>query len=263
AWAKVERAREHRDLLNSEIIAAFREPEQRPWVGTKYEEETGDHVVYVTRMPDLSGLVRRASLLFGDSIHNLRSALDHTVYELALLNSDGEIENPRRLAFPITDSEKLWKSEAYRLRELTPDDAAVVQWYQPYEALLRAGQPPGARTLLGMLRDLDDWDKHRLLTTVAVPDAGLADPHPQAMAIWTAHAFTLLSQPGALPLIPVELGTVLARTKFPDGVRLVDMDMAGYVAGRIHLADGNRDVIEVLDGLAERVTEIVRRFAPE
>ncbi|MEX2228363.1 MAG: hypothetical protein WEB13_01875 [Dehalococcoidia bacterium] len=262
AWAKVKRAREHRDTLHAEILATFAEPDQRPRVGTKYEQETGDHVVYVTYMPDLSVLVERASLLFGDAIHNLRSALDHTVFELALINKHGQIKHPRRLAFPITDSDEFWKREAYRLGELSPDDAAVIKWYQPYEALARAGQPLGARTQLGMIRDLDDWDKHRLLTTVAVPDAGIANPHPQAMAIWMQFAFARVNESGPIPLVVVELGTVIARTKFDDGIRLVDMDMAGYVAGRIHLANGNLDVIEVIDTLSTRVTEIIRRFDP-
>jgi hypothetical protein len=258
--AKVKRAREHRDALKSETSAVFAERDNLPRVGTKYEEETRDHVLYVSYMPDLSALIERASLLFGDSIHNLRSALDHLVYALALAHKDGRIEQPRRLAFPITDNEDNWRREVYRLSEISPEDRAIIEWYQPYNAVSRAGQPVGSLTLLGYLRDLDDWDKHRLLAPVIVPGSGLQNPEPQAMAIWTPSAFASLTDPSAYEIKPVELGTIVARTKFPDGIRLADMDMAGYLAPMLNLLPGQFEIIEILDTLSSRVSEIIRRF---
>jgi hypothetical protein len=261
AWAKIERASEHRDALKTEISAAFAERNKLPRVGTKYEEETGDHVVYVSYMPDLSALIERVSLLFGDSIHNLRSALDHLVYTLALIHKKGEIEHPRRLAFPITDSEDTWRREVYRLSQVSAEDRAIIEWYQPYNAVARAGRPTGSPTLLGYLRDLDDWDKHRLLTPVVVPGSGLQNPDPQALAIWAPSAFASLSDPSAYEIRPVELGTILARAKFPDGMRLANMDMAGYLAPMLNLLPGQFEVGEMLDTLLGRVREIIERCA--
>lgn len=262
-WAKVKRAGEHRDALNAEIVSAFTERDHLPRVGTRYEEETGDHVLYVSYMPDLSALIERASILFGDSVHNLRCALDHVVFELAMAHKKGQIEHPRRLAFPITDSENNWKQEERRLTEVSPEARALIKWYQPFEALARAGQPPGTPTLLGYIRDLDDWDKHRLLTPVTVPGASLADPQPDAMAIWTAAAMASLVDPSAYELKAVELGTIFARTTFPDSVRLMDMDMAGFLAPQLNLLEGQFEVIKMLDTMASRVIEIIRKVAPE
>jgi len=261
AWAKIERAGEHRDALKAEISAAFAERDNLPRVGTKYEEETGDHVVYVSYMPDLSALIERASLLFGDSIHNFRSALDHLVYALALIHKNGEIEHPRRPAFPITDSEDDWRRKVRRLCEVSTEDRAIIKWYQPYNAVARAGRPIGSPTVLGYLRDLDDWDKHRFLMRVVVPSSGLQNPHPQAMAIWTPSAFASLADPGAYEIRPVELGTVLARAKFPDGVRLVNMDMAGYLAPMLNVPIGQFEVGEMLDTISGRLREIIERWA--
>lgn len=260
AWAKLDRATEHRDGLDREINAFFEERSRVPRLGTKYEEESGDHVLYVTFMPDLGPLLQRSSLLFGDAVHNLRSALDHVAFEAASIHQWGDIQHPRRIAFPITDDADRWKRECnYRLSELHPDDVAAIRWYQPYEALIRAGQPSGARTLLGLLRDLDDWDKHRLLTAVAVPGAGLVDPHPQAMAIFMPTVLGLLAGPDPIPYVPVELGAVIARARLPDGVRLPDMEMAAHLSGRIHLVDGNVEVIETIDTIWSRVVEIIRK----
>ena len=255
--AKIQRAREHR-ALKAEITTTFAKRDNLPRVGTKYDEQTCEHVVYVSYMPDLSGIVERASLQFGDSVHNLRSALDHLVFDLALRFKKGEVKNPRRLAFPITDTESLWERERSRVADLSPDDAAVIKWYQPYEAVARANRPPNTPTLLGLLRDFDDWDKHRLLTPVAVPGAGLQDPHPQALAIWMPVAFAHLV--GAYKIEPVELGTIIARTQFPDHVRLMDMDMAGYLAPRLNITEGQVELIGVLDALADRVNEIIDRL---
>jgi len=259
--AKVKRAKEHRDALKSEISAVFAERNNLPRVGTKYEEETGDHVLYVSYMPDLSALIERASLLFGDSIHNLRSALDQLVYALALVHKNGKIDQPRRLAFPITDSEDNWGREVYRLSEISPEDRAIIEWYQPYNALARAGQPVGGLTLLGYLRDLDDCDKHRLLTPVVVPGSGLQNPEPQALAIWTPSAFASLTDPSAYEIKPVELGTTVVHAKFLDGIRLADMDMAGYLAPMLNVLNGQVEIVELLDRLSGRVSEIIDRFS--
>jgi hypothetical protein len=258
---KVKRAKEHRDALKSEIGAVFAELNNLPRVGTKYEEETGDYILYVSYMPDLSALIERASLLFGDGIHNLRSALDHLVYTLALVHKNGKIEDPRRLAFPITDSEKDWRGQVYRLKEISAEDRTIIEWYQPYNALARGGQPVGSPTLLGYLRDLDDWDKHRLLTPVVVPGSGLRNPHPQALAIWAPNAFASLTVPSAYEIKSVELGTILSRAKFPDRIRLADMDMAGYLAPMLNVLDGQFEIAEVLDTLSGRVSEIIDRFS--
>ena len=261
AWAKIKRASEYRDALKSEISAVFAELNNLPRVGTRYEEETGDHVVYVSHMPNLSALIERVSLMFGDSIHNLRSALDHLVYAMAFVHRNGEIEQPRRLAFPITDSEDKWRGEVHRLIEISAEDRAIIEWYQPYNAVARAGRPAGSPTLLGYLRDLDDWDKHRLLTPVVVPGSGLLNPDPQALAIWMPSAFASLSDPSAYEIKPVELGTILARARFPHGVRLTDMDVAGYLAPALNVSSGQFEVGELLDALSGRVSEIAERCA--
>ena len=236
----VRRAKEHRDAIDNDLRATFDVLDNLPRVGTKYEPESGDHVLYVTHVPHVGDLLERTSLRFGDAVHNLRSALDHCVFDLALRYTNGNVQRPRQIEFPITDSSDLWNQRLYRLSEVDPTDVAVLKWYQPYEALARAGQPVGSRTQLGMLRDLDDWDKHRLLTAVAVPDAGLTNPHPQALAIWMPMFMERVASSDPIPLTEIELGTVLARAQFPDSVRLMDMEMAGYVAGAVHIIEWHR-----------------------
>jgi hypothetical protein len=98
-------------------------------------------------------------LIAGDCVHNLRSALDHLVYAIAIDQSPtGKLADERAIAFPIKDASKDFNSVRRRLKELSLPVQAAIEAVQPYNRA-HATLPP----LLAVLRDLDDADKHRLL----------------------------------------------------------------------------------------------------
>jgi hypothetical protein len=106
-WAKIERAKEHLDALRRETGLGIGTPipdTYRIPMRLEYEPSSGDHVFRATAtIPE--DAVRRVGILVGDIAHNLRSALDHLVWQLSLVRTKGrEPSNPKIIQFPIQDS---------------------------------------------------------------------------------------------------------------------------------------------------------------
>lgn len=98
-WAKLDRAKTHRDVLKDEIGTAFGAASNRIGLSVEYDDESGYHVFRAETFPD--DLSRRWGILIGDAVHNLRGALDHLVWQLSLLGRDGRnTRNPKRSNSP-------------------------------------------------------------------------------------------------------------------------------------------------------------------
>jgi hypothetical protein len=165
SWAKLIRARAHRHALNAlEPALAPGGESNLPSIGIKFDSDTGDHVVYISRCSEYGNLFLRASLIFGDVVQDLRGALDHLVYALADWRTQGNIQRPDKTQFPICDGLGDFNSKANRyLSELHPLHVAVIerfQTYNPINDLWPTNQQGGHP--LALLRDLSDADKHRL-----------------------------------------------------------------------------------------------------
>lgn len=102
-WAKVERAKEHRDALQDYITETFAVESNRPRLGAKFDPDSGENIVFVNYIPDLTLFFERASLILGDAAHCLKSALDHLVYQLGL-REQGPDFNERKTMFFIADA---------------------------------------------------------------------------------------------------------------------------------------------------------------
>lgn len=110
------------------------------------------------------------SLVIGEVAHHLRAALDGLFWELArrryaesiLLKNRQDIEFPLLVARKNQTHEQRLKSIRKRTRWLTPDDAALVDWWQPF----RPGNG-GTRSNLWLLQELNNADKHRVLQVCA------------------------------------------------------------------------------------------------
>lgn len=158
---KIGRAKEHFELLKAELIA-WNNTDPKPYiVSRKCDPEGKRHslIVNITKPPPLD----RWALLAGDCVHNLRSALDSSIYALAVKESG---TNPPpdfdSLQFPITDTAvKFAGQAARRLSALSAQTRARVERAQPYNRW-HAEFPP----LLRLLSDFDNIDKHRLLNVV-------------------------------------------------------------------------------------------------
>lgn len=151
--AKLDRANEHLRLLDSET-AAFYEgtaAEGKPYVvESEFRPDSSEYVFYVNpkREPPL-----RLGILLGDFAHNLRSALDHLVCQLALLNGPTDCSTTQ---FPICFTESRFKEVAGNwLKGVAPRHRAAIKRAQPYEC----GEPE--KHALAILDWVDRIDKHR------------------------------------------------------------------------------------------------------
>jgi hypothetical protein len=128
----------------------------------------------------------RWALLLGDALHNLRSALDHIVYALAVRQT-GRDPPPkmRDLNFPIRSSRDAWNKQADKaIAPLNEPTRAAIKKAQPYNRL-KTGQ---GFMPVWWLRLLNDADKHRLLhitALAAAPDEIAIDAEPGTFrALW-------------------------------------------------------------------------------
>lgn len=116
----------------------------------------GEFTVWLTvdEAPDDIGL------LLGDSLHNLRSALDCMVAAMARRRGGDDSETQ----FPICDdpSDFTNRYRNRRLRALSTAEIDFLEGIQPYSQGLRAIHP------LCYLRDMSNVDKHRLIVPVLV-----------------------------------------------------------------------------------------------
>lgn len=172
--AKLERAASHLEALQDEIRAFFaRDPYM---VRSDLDCEAGKYRLYfeIREQPPLMW-----SVILGDLVHNLRSALDHLAWQLVIFSGN---KPGRGTQFPIFTSEPTtekacarWKGMVAGMSDPILD---TIRHVQPYTT------PHGTETGLAILNLLSNRDKHRL-------------PVPRVAAV-ARH------QEGSIGLVPTE-----------------------------------------------------------
>jgi hypothetical protein len=246
--AKLVRAEVHRDALYT--LDRTMDQVECPTLGIKFNADTGEHVIYVSRMPDYSSAFTQASLILGDAVHNLRATLDHLIYALADWNTAGSIQHPYRTQFPICDTPSDFNAASKRyLREVHSNHVAVIERFQTYHAV---DLLPGKLHPLALLRDLSDVDKHRLLNVVVIPTRayvvnfdliGLADRLGQARLVKWA-----------------ELGAEVNRYVLRE--RLPDMEVIGHIPASVSLPEIGQPLRFTLRTLEQYIAQIIEAFEP-
>ncbi len=150
---KLHRARQHLQTLNAQI-ASFGERDPYSFV-EEHHPERGEHIVRIkiNREPPAMW-----STTIGDCLQDMRSALDHLAYALAVKHS-GEPERPQDIQFPIYGKRcDFRRDRPRRIGLLHPRAQALIQSMQPY----RRWQDPD-RHVLAVLNDLANIDRHRAI----------------------------------------------------------------------------------------------------
>jgi hypothetical protein len=156
--AKIERADEHvRDLAAN--IRSFWATPNRYAFGPEDDPQTGDKVFHI-HGNDLTPPLR-FSIIVGEVVHNLRSALDHLAWQLVLANG----RTPgRHIQFPIFEEPhtvKEYKTKVDRMIKGASDGAMrLVKSLNAY----KGGDAPA----LCIVSALNNVDKHRLLVTIGL-----------------------------------------------------------------------------------------------
>lgn len=151
---KLDRAYEHVEALNREIAGFLKRKPYEP-VG-KFDRETSEYLVWM-RVRDTPPV--RWSIIIGEMVHNLRSALDHLAWQLVRANGG---KPTRDTGFPIFTQDPFAESANERTLErwqamtagMHPDDVAIIQGCQPY----KRGDKMNS---FFVLNSLSNRDKHR------------------------------------------------------------------------------------------------------
>jgi hypothetical protein len=116
SWAKVRRAEAHIDALEREIVTWVNSNPYRLAKQTNSDLTRHGYVVSILKPPDLE----RWSLIASDAFHNLRCALDHLVYAIAVFQTKSDPPpDATVLAFPICDTPKWFQGIGTKIRSLS------------------------------------------------------------------------------------------------------------------------------------------------
>jgi hypothetical protein len=109
------------------------------------------------------------AVVLGEVLYDLRSALDHAIYELTILNCGTELDGTE---FPVFSDEARFRdkkkgtgeptkiSGLYRIRGLTKKTQAVIESLQPFSI---KNAPAGHLCTVALLNEMSNIDKHRAL----------------------------------------------------------------------------------------------------
>jgi len=115
----------------------------------------------------------------GEVAHNLRSALNHLVYQLALINRSNKPETvaaDKRLQFPIFLVQSEFNAKGKNMiKLLRSEHKAIIERLQPYDSnsmsLLKTvdlTEWRGSRNPLFWLEEINNADKHRIIQVAGV-----------------------------------------------------------------------------------------------
>ena len=195
---KIDRAHKHLEDLKAEI---------HKWVqsdncSSVLNQDSADPKKFVLfanarRVPE-----QPFSLLIGDVVQNLRSALDHLVFAISDCHAGGLTEDQKTIPqFPICDTVKDFnKNGKRRIKLLNPAAQEIIEQLQPYNR--KGGM---MKPCLARLAELSNADKHRLIHLTASTVEGFriqgVEPDMEVSACYIAD--------GAGKLDP-ELDTLIA-----------------------------------------------------
>jgi hypothetical protein len=187
--------------------------------------------------------------LIGDCVHNLRSALDYLAWELAGSNLDD-----RQIMFPICDTPEQWerfcKSRGTNLR---PTILEKLKELQPFTQ-----DPNGGIAVLSVIRDLDNRDKHQLLTVTAAAQSVGGIRLKNLPTNWTHQCELAID-----PLATFADGEVFGRVAFVSPsleVRIEAEALAAIVFGADAGLGPRMSVIDLLDVLIAAASAVVTDF---
>jgi hypothetical protein len=242
---KVVRAGDHLEALKREIL---RFTDDQGYVfPVEHDPQTREQVVRLRakRRPPLDPPTH-LGIVVGDVMHNLRSALDHLVWQLAVIG-DGPGE---RNQFPIFDSPKVFEAKRPTyLHGVRPEHGTVIEGYQPYKGL------PEGRSLT-LLAKFNDVDKHRVVhsgirfgklgpDSITISNIRSADVRAPAFSylIDGAELYRIAAAEIIDPSQEVEV-----HTRIPSAIAFGEVPFAASFADFLRMRDTVSNIVEAFRG---------------
>ncbi len=161
---KIDRAKEHTAELKRQLNTFF---SSNPFkVGAKRDPQTQRLIYYIVSAEPIPDVI---SLVVGDVIQNLRSALDHLAYQIVCNDTGEKPPKPNAIYFPIADDFTRYEAKKNNnLEGAHPDTIAAIDALKPYK---------GGNDTIWALHRLNNIEKHRVLLTAGSQMTGLNIGH--------------------------------------------------------------------------------------
>jgi hypothetical protein len=185
-------------------------------------ERKGNARERVLRLEQLEDIPIKLPLLIGDICNNLRSALDHLLWQLWILQYR-TFNEP--VYFPIYDCESAFKrgspenigpkrakSVGPAKISLTDNQRAIIESLQPYKTKNPA---------LSFLRDVNNSDKHRLIQVISL----IGDVTNVRLTADTTRALIEVPWPRQIPIQRIH------KTRVKDGTILAQIPLNSFSRG--------------------------------
>ena len=256
---KLNRAAFHLGHLK-QIVEGF--SESKPY--TFFVEPSPSPPDFVLRVRINHNLPNGCGLVAGDFVHNVRSALDHLIYEISTLPADHK--GRRHLYFPLCQTESEYrKNEERQLLGVGESERAIVEQFQPFN--VSGGHHDDALVLLGKI---SNFDKHRAIAIVCaisnldklVPTKGAfsgiefsGDAGITVIRGGAKHSYVGVGD-GRI----TEDGQVIARISTPSDICMEPIVHTVIKFGAGDPAVEGCDVFPILAPIFDRAREVVERF---
>jgi hypothetical protein len=273
-WLKLDRAKAHVDALRADVFEASDGDPTKVTLARRFDADAKAVLLYVKRLPEIRDSY---GVLIGDAIHNVRSALDHLWWALAVrhLKREPTDDEAKEIQFPIFTRPSflkpgVWENHPY-LRHVSDEAAAKAKTMQPFLIPNPTSKPMVIVDYLALLAELSNVDKHRFIhAAVTVPQQAVLVPpttFDDCTPVWVDAGKQALSiDVHNFERDPtIKLDDVVVRLYvIPNGPN-PDVDLKADFTCVISLQIPSGIVLRMLDamdGIGEHVLGCVREFEP-
>jgi hypothetical protein len=251
--AKIERARRHVAEFGDGVRAFT---ERAPFkLRNQFNEATNELVITAEEDPEFGPVPIDLTLLAGEVAHQLRSALDHLVWQLVIVNT-GNLPPGTKSQFPIFKTEAGYNNRAAAMIAGVSANAETrIRAAQPFHAGADAEQ-----VLTWLVHELNNTDKHRVIavtTTYSFVGAVRmikADGSQVDVVPWREEVPEPLHDGMEIARVPIADGVVGATFHVPVG-----LDVAFEQIGSLT----RYPATQLLNRSANYVSDLVESFAGE
>jgi hypothetical protein len=263
--AKYQRAQFHYDTLRSEIEKRYGGDDALPTFTMERGLDPDNPRVFRWVVSSFDEPPLEWATIVGDVVHNLRSSLDHLVYELSFLGTRGK--PGEKTAFPCALTKKSWNNndtQQVKLQGVLERHKKKLYTAQP-SYRRRDDASPGAFDLrrhnaLWVLHELSNDDKHRMLLPVKTCITNL-----EFVVVGSTDCRLVSGAPKWNPASfgrPLELGSEIISIEIERTGPNPDVDVRFTIDSAIALQDGVA-LVPRLANTANSVREIVSWFSYE
>lgn len=263
--AKYQRAQFHYDVLRKEIETRYGGTDALATFTMERGIDPDNPRIFRWVVSEFDQPPLEWATIVGDVVHNLRSSLDHLVYELSFLGTQG---NPgAKTAFPCVLTKKSWDSkeiQKVKLQGVLESHKQKLYTAQPCYRRRDDASPEAfnlrRHNALWVLQELSNDDKHRMLLPVKTCITNL-----QFVVVGTTDCDLVSDMPiwnEAIFGRPLEIGTEIISVEVESTGPSPDIDVRFTINSEIALQDGVA-LIPRLANAANSVKEIVSWFSRE